>query len=87
MKKAVVYLFAFAFVTMSCSKSEDVDLNDPNRNDPVSEVPNDPERVDYELLSVDDSGIAGLASFIPRSIVTAECVHHRSKRRKDGNRK
>jgi hypothetical protein len=32
---------------------------------PVTEIPQDPERVDFDLASVNDSGIAGIAAFIP----------------------
>ena len=66
MKKLTILLsLSFLIVALGCSKSEEVDINNPNNPDPESEVPSDPERVDYELFSVNDSGVTGVASFIP----------------------
>ncbi len=68
MKKLVVFLTVFALVLSSCSDDEgEVFVADePLSEGPITEVPQDPERVDFTLLSVNDSGIAGTASFIPR---------------------
>ncbi len=65
--KKVPYLFGLFFlvVLFGCSKSEEADVNNPNTPDPDSEVPSDPERVDYQLLSFNNSGVTGTASFIP----------------------
>jgi hypothetical protein len=49
----------------ACDTNEDADVNNPNTPDPDSEIPNDPERVDYELFSANGSGVTGVASFIP----------------------
>ncbi len=58
----------FLVVAIGCSKSEDADVNntpDPDNQGPVTEVPEDPERVDYDLSSANNSGVTGTASFIP----------------------
>ena len=57
----------FLVVAFGCSKSEDADVNnpDPDGDGPVTEVPTDPERVDYDLSSANNSGVTGTASFIP----------------------
>ena len=66
MKKLTIFLsLSFLIVALGCSKSEEVDVNNPNNPDPESEIPSDPERVDYELLSANGSGVTGIASFIP----------------------
>ena len=59
-----IFLLVVAF---GCSKSEDADVNnpDPDNQGPVTEVPEDPERVDYDLSSTNNSGVTGTASFIP----------------------
>ncbi len=66
MKKSLVFLSALAITLFSCSKSDDVPLNDPDSEGPITEIPQDPERVDFNLVSVNNSGIAGTVSFIPR---------------------
>jgi hypothetical protein len=55
----------FLVVAFGCSKSEDADVNNPDSEGPIEEVPVDPERVDYNLLSANNSGVTGTASFIP----------------------
>jgi hypothetical protein len=57
----------FLVIAFGCSKSEDADVNnpDPDGDGPVTEVPTDPERVDYDLSSANNSGVTGTASFIP----------------------
>lgn len=55
----------FLVVAISCSKSEDADVDNPDSGGPIDEVPTDPERVDYNLLSANNSGVTGTASFIP----------------------
>ena len=68
MKKFYVFLsLSFLVVALGCSKSEEVDVNNPNSKDPDSEIPNNPERVDYDLLTANGSGVTGTASFIPNS--------------------
>ena len=64
MKKSLLFLTAIA-VLFSCSKSDDIQVNDPDSDGPITEVPQDPERVDYDLVSLNNSGIAGTVSFIP----------------------
>ena len=54
-----------ALVLFSCSKSDETQVNDPVSEGPVTEVPQDPERVDFNLVSLNNSGIAGMVSFIP----------------------
>ncbi len=73
MKKLTLIFSLFAMVVaIGCSdSSEDADVNNPNipsnpdGEGPSPEIPDDPERVDYELFSVNDSGVTGFASFIP----------------------
>ncbi|MDX1333850.1 MAG: hypothetical protein R3252_12535 [Robiginitalea sp.] len=55
----------FLVVAFGCSKSEDADVDNPDSEGPITEVPTDPERVDYNLLSANNSGVTGTASFIP----------------------
>jgi hypothetical protein len=52
-------------VLSACSESEDADVNNTQSEGPITEVPDDPERVDYNLVSANDSGVTGTASFIP----------------------
>lgn len=56
---------ALLVFTMGCSNSEDADVNNPDSQGPITEIPADPERVDYQLSSVNNSGVTGVASFIP----------------------
>ena len=65
MKKPLLFLSALAIMLFSCSKSDEVQINDPDSDGPITEVPQDPERVDFDLVSINNSGIAGTASFIP----------------------
>jgi len=72
MKNLTIFLSLFLLVfSIGCSDSEDADVNNPNipntpeGENPAPEIPDDPERVDYELASVNDSGVTGFASFIP----------------------
>ena len=65
MKKPFLLLAALALALFGCSKSDEIPLNDPDSEGPITEVPQDPERVDYDLASLNNSGIAGTASFIP----------------------
>lgn len=65
MKKIILPLSLVFFLLIGCSKSESVDINNPNTPDPDSEIPDNVERVDYVLDSYDDSGVSGIASFIP----------------------
>ena len=68
MKKFFVYLsLSFIMVALGCSTSEELDVNNPNNPDPDSGIPNNPERVDYELVSANGSLVTGIASFIPNS--------------------
>ncbi len=55
----------FLVIAFGCSKSEDADVNNPDSEGPIEEIPMDPERVDYNLLSANNSGVTGTASFIP----------------------
>ena len=70
MKKYSLYFtLVLMLVSLSCKKDNDSGFNDPNNpnsSDPVSAIPSDPERVDYKLFSVNDSGVNGIAAFIPR---------------------
>jgi hypothetical protein len=66
MRHFLTYLSLFLLVfTLGCSNSEDADVNNPNNPDPEAGIPNDPERVDYDLSTVNNSGVTGVASFIP----------------------
>ena len=65
MKKLVLPLSLVLFLLIGCSKSESVDINNPNIGDPDSEIPESVERVDYILESFDNSGVTGTAAFIP----------------------
>jgi len=55
----------FLVVAFGCSKSEDADVDNPDSEGPITEVPTNPQRVDYNLLSTNNSGVTGTASFIP----------------------
>jgi len=70
MKRYSLYLtLVIMIVSLSCKNDDDssiINPNDPDGSDPVTEIPSDPERVDYQLFSVDDSGVTGIAAFIPR---------------------
>jgi len=70
MKKYSLYLtLVLMVVSVSCKNDDDASFsnpNDPDGSGPVTEIPSDPERVDYQLFSVDDSGVTGIAAFIPR---------------------
>ena len=48
-----------------CSKSDEISVSDTDSDGPITEIPQDPERVDFNLVSLNNSGIAGMASFIP----------------------
>ena len=68
--KKVFLVFSLSFLALSigCSDGEDADVNTPDNPDssePAPEIPDDPERVDYNLISVDGSNVTGVASFIP----------------------
>jgi len=65
MKKLVLPLSFLFLLLTGCSKSESVDINNPNSPDPDSEIPLSVERVDYILESFDNSGVTGTAAFIP----------------------
>ncbi|MDM9630537.1 hypothetical protein [Robiginitalea aurantiaca] len=68
MKKYSLYLTLFLAVLLVACSDDDADLNvaiNPDNGGPISEIPSDPERVDYELFSVNDSGVSGIAAFIP----------------------
>jgi len=65
MKKAFVFLSATALMFFSCSKSDNIQVNDPDSDGPITEIPQDPERVDFNLVSLNNSGIAGMVSLIP----------------------
>ena len=47
----------FLVIAFGCSKSEDADVNNPDSEGPIEEIPTDPERVDYNLLSANNSGV------------------------------
>ena len=66
MKKSRVFLIALLLAVFSCSKSDEISVTDPDSDGPITEIPQDPERVDFNLVSLNNSGIAGIASFIPR---------------------
>ncbi|MGB5509572.1 hypothetical protein [Robiginitalea sp.] len=70
MKKYTLYFTLVLMVfTLSCKNDDDATIanpNDPDSSGPVTEIPSDPERVDYQLFSVNDSGVTGIAAFIPR---------------------
>lgn len=79
MKKYSAYLTLFLMVfALSCSDDDAISTNDdstiinetlnpsePDGSGPLTEIPSDPERVDYPLSSVNDSGVTGTAAFIP----------------------
>jgi hypothetical protein len=68
MKKSIVFLTACALIFLGCSDDDSSDIpvvNQPESEGPIEEIPQDPERVDFELASVNDSGIGGIAAFIP----------------------
>jgi hypothetical protein len=66
MKKPIFFLSVLLVIaSLGCSKSEDADVNNPNAPGPDAGIPNDPERVDFELGSANGSGVTGIASFIP----------------------
>lgn len=65
MRLTKYYNLFFLLLTFGCSKSEDADVNNLVSEGPIEEIPTDPERVDYNLLSANNSGVTGTASFIP----------------------
>jgi hypothetical protein len=65
MKKVFLPFSLSLLLLIGCSKSESVDINNPNTPDPDSGIPDNVERVDYALESFDNSGVTGTASFIP----------------------
>lgn len=66
MRKSLLFLsLCFLILTLGCSKSEEADINNPNSTNGNSEIPDDVERVDYILSSTNNSGVTGIASFIP----------------------
>ena len=68
MKRLTKYFgLLFLVLAIGCSKSEDAEVNNMVSSDPIAEIPTDPERVDYNLLSANNSGVTGTASFIPNS--------------------
>lgn len=63
--RRILYSLLSIVVLTACSESEDADVNNTQSEGPITEVPSDPERVDYNLVSANDSGVTGTASFIP----------------------
>lgn len=49
----------------SCSKTDESEVINPNIEGSATEIPIDPERVDFVLNSANGSGVGGVASFIP----------------------
>jgi len=67
MKKVLLPISFVLLMLIGCSKSESVDINNPNTPDPDSGIPDNVERVDYDLESFNGSGVTGTASLIPNA--------------------
>ena len=66
--KRFLFQLSLAFLVLTgCSKSEAVDVNNPNSPDPDSGIPDNVERIDYDLETIGNSGVTGTASFIPNA--------------------
>jgi hypothetical protein len=64
MTKNIFTLALFGMLLLSCSKSENLDINDADATDINDFIPDDVERVDYELTSKNNSNVTGMASLI-----------------------